>query len=233
MAVQYLSSVSKTGAFSPDILALNGDTLPTNGIDGNPLPVGYKALLTDAPITWKIHTGGGTWTTLNNPATGAASGQVVSLASVGFDVATTITRPANTTPYTANDVLGGALDLGVLGVSAGPIKITGLELEGDIAAIPAGMSTFTLHMYNVTPPSAIADNGAWDLPAGDRASYLGNIPNITLGDLGSTLYGAIDEMAKQLRLAGTHVFGYLATVGAFTPAGNSEVYKLTMHTVAL
>lgn len=157
----------------------------------------------------------------------------VSVKSGAFDVATTITRPANTTQYTAGDVLGGALDLGVLGPSAKAVKITSSQLEIDVTAIPTGMTTFTLHLYSVTPPSAVADNGVFDLPAGDRASYLGAIPIGAPADLGSTLYVEAVDLNKQVLLTGTHLFGYLVTTGGFTPAGNSEVYKLTLHTVAV
>lgn len=150
--------------------------------------------------------------------------------SQSFDVLTTITRPANVTAYTGGDVLGGALDLGVLGPSGKAIRINSVQFEADIAAIPAGQTSWVLHFYSVTPPSALADNAAWDLPAGDRASYLGNIALTTLVDLGSTLYMESNGVNKQLQLAGTHLFAYLVTVGGFTPAGNSEVYKLTLHT---
>lgn len=154
-------------------------------------------------------------------------------ASQAFDVQTTITRPANTTPYTTLDNVGGATDLGVLGPSAKAVKITSAQLEIDVTAIPAGMTTFTLHLYSVTPPSATADNGAFDLPAGDRASYLGAFSLGTPADLGSTLYCEVADVNKQVLLAGTHLFAYLVTTGGFTPAANSEVYKITMHTVAV
>lgn len=153
--------------------------------------------------------------------------------SAAFDVATTITRPANTTAYTANDVLGGALDLGVLGSSAKAVQITSVQLEADITAVPTGQTSWVLYLYNVTPPSAIADNGAWDLPSGDRASFLGSIAIPAMADLGSTLYVESNGLAKQVLLSGTHLFGYLVTVGGFTPAANSEVYKITVHTKAV
>lgn len=151
--------------------------------------------------------------------------------SRAYDVATTITRPANMTAYAANDVLGGALDLGVLGPSAKSVLITGVQLEADIAAIPAGMTTFNLYLFSVTPPSAVADNGAFDIPAGDRASFLGKIALGAPVDEGSTLYCEANGINKQVKLAGTNLFAYLVTVGGFTPAANSEVYKLTLHTV--
>lgn len=179
--------------------------------DSSGVAVDYTAA---SPVTQS-----GTWT--------------VGATSVGFDVATAITRPANTTTYTANDVVGGALDLGVLGPSAGSVMITSVQLEGDIAAIPSGQTSWVLYLYSVTPPSALADNAAFDLSSGDRASFLRAVPITTLVDVGATLIVEIDNLNKQVKLAGTKLFGYLVTVGGFAPNANSEVYKVTLHTVAV
>lgn len=151
----------------------------------------------------------------------------------GFTSPATITRPANTTAYTANDVLGGAITFAAAAPAlGGDLMVTSVELEADIAAVPAGMTTFNLYLYNVTPPSAIADNAAFDLPAGDRASFLGKIVIGALVDEGATLYYRADNINAHIKTTSSSVFGYLVTVGAFTPAGNSEVYKVTLHGVA-
>lgn len=154
------------------------------------------------------------------------------ITSEGFTSPVTITRPANTTAYTANDVLGGAITF----TNAAPTSpqgneliITSVELEADITAIPAGMTTFNLYLYNVTPPSAIADNAAFDIPSGDRASFIGKIVIGALVDEGSTLYIRADNINAHIKSANSSLFGYLVTVGGFTPAANSEVYKLTLH----
>lgn len=155
-----------------------------------------------------------------------------------------ITRPANATPYTANDVLGASAaaltfpsmaPLTFAGNANPQVLITGAQLEIDVAAVPAGMTSFRLYLYNVTPPSALADNAAWDLPSGDRASFLGYIDVGTPVDLGSTLYVETNGINKQLVIpaATTSLFGYLVTNGGFTPAGNSEVYVLTLHALAV
>lgn len=148
----------------------------------------------------------------------------------------TVTRPANTTAYTAGDVVGGAITFPDMGSTIGrDVVITTASLRIDVSAIPAGMTSFRLHLYSVTPPSALADNAAWDLPAGDRASYLGYIDVGSPADVGSTLYCQVDQVNKQLRLgsAETSLYGYLVTNGAFTPAGNSEVYVPTLHAIEL
>jgi hypothetical protein len=146
----------------------------------------------------------------------------------------TVTRPANTTAYTAGDVVGGAIEFADIGPYAGDILITTASLRINIAAIPSGMTSFTLHLYDITPPSALADNAAWDLPAGDRNNYLGQINLGSPADLGSTLRVQTDQVNTQVRLGGSYsVWGYLVTNGGFTPAGNSEVYVPTLHAVSL
>ena len=159
----------------------------------------------------------------------------VAIPTSAYDVQTTITRPANVTAYTALDVVGGAIDLGTLGPSAKAIMIVGSQLQLDIAAIPSGMTSFRLWLYSVTPPSAIADNGVFSdmLPSGDRASFLGFIDLGTPIDIGSSLYVEQNGINKQVKLAGTKLFGYLQTTGGYTPAANSEVYRITLHTQAV
>lgn len=148
--------------------------------------------------------------------------------------AVTITRPANQTPYNAGDALGAAaaaLTFANVGPAAGgEVVIQSVQLEADIAAVPASQTSWVLYLYSVTPPSALADNAAWDLPAGDRASFLGSVAISAMVDLGSTLYIEMNNVGKQVTLASGSLFGYLVTVAGFTPAANSEVYKLTIHT---
>ncbi len=158
----------------------------------------------------------------------------VSVKTTGYTAQTTVTRPANTTPYGAGDVVGGAIQFSTIGPSGGQIVITGADLRIDVAAIPSGMTTFRLYLYNVTPPSAIADNSAWDLPSGDRASFLGYIDLGTVLDLVATLFVENDSVQKKILLSGSaNVFGYLVTAGAFTPAGNSEVYTPRLQAIGV
>lgn len=149
-------------------------------------------------------------------------------------VQVTITRPANVTPYTAGDVLGGALTFATGLTSGQRAMIAGVDLMPQIAAIPAGMTSFRLHLYNVTPPSALADNAVWDLPSGDRASYLGYVDVGTPADVGSTLFCQSDNVNKAIQTSGSaNVFGYLVTNGGFTPNANSEVYLNRMQLLGL
>ncbi len=146
-----------------------------------------------------------------------------------FSSKVTITRPANQTQYSANDIVGGALELQNVGPDGGVINLTDVSLRLDIASLPttAGMTGFRLHLYDATPPSALADNAAHDIPVGDRANYLGYVDLGTPIDMGATLFVQATP-AKTVKLAdgATSLFVYLTTVTSYTPAANSEVYTL-------
>lgn len=163
---------------------------------------------------------------------GTTNGVVInSLPSQAFYQKTTITRSNNVTAYPANGVVGGALDLGVLGPSGGIVMINFTSLMREATAILSGETTYRLHLYNVTPPSALADNATWDLPSGDRASYLGYVDLGAPVDLGSTLYVQQPAVGIPVKLSGTHLFGYLTTIGGYTPTAQL-VYDLGVHTMA-
>lgn len=153
----------------------------------------------------------------------------------GYRSTPTVTRPANTTAYTAGDVLGGAIEFTNIGPTAGYVMLTSFDLQAYISAVPAGMTNFTLHLYDVTPPSALADNAAWDLPSGDRASYLGYIDLPPMTDRGSTCHAQVNQVLQQYKLAAasTSLFGYLVTNGGFTPAANSEVYMPRLRAIGV
>lgn len=146
------------------------------------------------------------------------------------------TRPNDTTAYTANDVVGrtgggtAALEFTGLGPGEGDtVVIRGFSLRVDAAAVIASETTYALHFYNVTPPSALADNAAFDIPAGDRASYLGFLLSGNITDMGSTLWVESNGLAKPISMLGSSLFAYLVTTGAYTPTA-SRVYTATVHT---
>lgn len=155
------------------------------------------------------------------------------IGSNAYTSSPTVTRPANTTAYTAGDVLGGVITFTSAGPSGGHLILDGADLRIKITAIPAGMTTFRLHLYDVTPPSAFADNAVWTMGAtfGDVDGYLGYIDlgAPALQGTGSNFAVFVqvpDGLAKKVKLASasTSLFGYLVTNGGFTPAANSEVY---------
>ncbi len=158
----------------------------------------------------------------------------VGFASQGFHAAVAKTRPNDTAAYAANDVIGtatgstAAWQFASMGPSGGLIRLTGATLRIDAAAIISGETSYLLHLYNVTPPSATGDNGAFNgLASGDRASYLGFINLGAPAALGSTLWIETGGILKPIQLAGTDLFGYLVTVGAHTPTAQ-RVYNIEL-----
>ena len=168
-----------------------------------------------------------------NVITPAASNS--SSSSSGYGSRVSASRANNATAYTANDVVLGAVTFSNVGPSGGgEVIITSAALEIDVAAVPSGMTSFNLYLYNATPPSAVADNGAFDIPSGDRASLVGKVSLGTPVDEGSTLKVHTDSINQQVTVpSGGTLYGYLVTAGAFTPAGNSEVYVVTLHSAGL
>jgi hypothetical protein len=164
---------------------------------------------------------------------GVVSGTQIPVTSVGYDVSTTFT--AATTAIDAGDVLGAsaaALTFTAVGPSAGSIVITGVQYLIPLNAIPANMTSFRLHLYNVTPPSALASGAAWGLATGDQASYLGFIDLGSPVDMGTTLYCEANGINKQVRLSSANIFGYLVSNGgSWTPT--AIIHKITLHTFAV
>ena len=157
--------------------------------------------------------------------------------TAGYNPSVTFTRTADTTAYTAGDVIG-INNAGSPGsaihtlTSAGPagssIVVLGASLLINATAIPSGMTSFRLHLYNASP-TAILDNAAWDLPSGDQTAYLGYVDLGNIVDMGSTLYGEVTQVNKCIKLASsvTSVYAELVTNGGFTPAsGTSFTIKL-------
>lgn len=189
------------------------------------------AVITDANGTIQQYLRGlvKRWADALGVGTGAAALRITQATddTRGYSAAATFTPAAAS--HVANDVVGGAQQFTPMGPSAGRIMITSASLEIDGATAEA--TAWTLYLYNVTPPSATADDGAWDLPSGDRASWLGQIDLGTAVDKGSTQWIEVNGINKQLKLAGTDLFGYLVNGTTLTPA--AVAHKVTLHAVAV
>lgn len=172
------------------------------------------------------------------------SNQNLNVTSVGnnntgsLSAAVSQTRTSDTNAYLANDVIGSAtgstaaLTFPIAPSTGGEIMITSVALEADATAVISGEAGYRLHLYNVTPPSALGDNAPWDLPSGDRASYLGFVDLGQPVDLGSTCYVEVNCINKQIKAATGNIFAYLVTLGPYTPA-SATVRVITVHTVTI
>lgn len=150
----------------------------------------------------------------------------------GYSYQYTLTRTNDTNAYTAGDVLGSAtsaagavLAFTGMGPAAGHIIITDVDFLVAVTAVPSGMTSFRLHLYNAIPTSALGDNAAWDLPSTDRTQYLGYIDLGTPADVGSSLFVQTSQVNKKVLMGATStLYGYLVTNGGYTPTAQAVKY---------
>lgn len=155
-------------------------------------------------------------------AVDASAAAPVPVYGVGVSASASFTPAASS--HTAGDVVGGAQTFALGALSASVFMITDAVLL--INSGTAQATAWRLYLYNVTPPSATADDGAWDLPSGDQASFLGYIDLGTAIDLGSTQWVENHGVNKTIKLSGTGVFGYLVNLTTLTTAAVAHTVKL-------
>jgi hypothetical protein len=132
------------------------------------------------------------------------------------------TRPSNTTPaYTAGAVYGGLQTFSAIGISNSSVVVTSVSLRLNITSVPSGMAAFRLHLYSATP-SALLDKAVWSLTNGDRSIYEGFVDLVVPAAIGSSiLYSQNDYINKQIKLTTSTLYGYLVTLGTYTPASGT------------
>jgi hypothetical protein len=174
--------------------------------------------------------------TTSSPVPVADSGSSLTVDGKAYRAAVTITRPSNTTAYTAGDVVGDTggsaiITLPNIGPSGGYVLFQSVRLFIGNTSVPAGMGAFRLHLYTASP-TAIADNAAFDLVSGEVANYAGYIDLPTPQDFGSTLFTQADYPGTLVKLASasTSLFAELETRGAYTPA-SATLYDLRVMTL--
>lgn len=146
------------------------------------------------------------------------------------------TRPADTNPYGAADVVGSASTANHEATNAGTsgtlIQILSAALTINLTSVPSGMTTFRLHIWD-SAPTAIADNAAFSAAAADRAKYCGYIDMASVQAIGGGFcWSQGDYIGRPVRLSGTSFFFNLALSGAagFTPASGTE-YRVRFQCV--
>ena len=144
----------------------------------------------------------------------------------------TFTRPANTTAYTAGDVIGSTDTANhtapAIGAPGSLIQIQSASLVINNTSVPSGMTTFRLHIWDAAP-TAIADNAAFSAAAADRAKYCGSIALAQIAAVGGGfLFTFGDYVGRPVRLKSKDFFFNLVTDGAYTPASGTE-YSARFH----
>ena len=184
------------------------------------------------------------WTTLLGRMPALQSGAVpvgdnnssLTVDGKAYRAAVTITRPANTTAYTAGDVIGDTggsaiITLASIGPSGCYVVGQSVRLLIGATSIPTGMAAFRLHFYTASP-TAIADNAVFDLVSGEVANYCGFVDLAAVQDLGSTLYTQTDYCGTAIKLAAssTTLYCELETRAGFTPS-SATVFNLQVMTL--
>ncbi len=144
------------------------------------------------------------------------------LETAGYSASATFTPAANS--HTAGDSIGVAAEFTGMGPSGQHVMITSAEMRIDSGT--AAASAFRLYLFNVTPPSALADDGPFVAPDGDFASFLGYVDLGTPVDLVDNCWVETHGINKMVKLSGTSMFGYLVNLTTVTPGAVAHVVKL-------
>jgi hypothetical protein len=149
------------------------------------------------------------------------------------------TRPADITPYSANDLIANSTTAG----SVLPLTLTTTNLFGTSAfrltrarltksgTTPPSSATIRIHLYQSAAPTVTnGDNGAFSTAGG--ANWLGNIDVTSMvaftdGCTGIGSAAAGSEMYIKAA-SGTQIFAYLQVLAAYTPI-SGEVFTLTLE----
>ena len=140
-----------------------------------------------------------------------------------------ITRPANTTVYTAGDVIAdtSAAFVPFTNVSKDTgtgVRIGRVRLQTNDTGF-AGKK-FNIHLFKEAP-TFIADNAAFSIDYANASKRLGAIPIVmgvgTMGTVGMNDYNCIIANPT-----GRDIYYYIETVDGGTPSANSTKFQLTI-----
>lgn len=147
----------------------------------------------------------------------------------------TFTRPADTTAYTAGDLIANSTTAG----SVTPLKfsLNGVGRSGILRRVriyksgtTATAASFTLHLFDASPTVNAGDNGAFAITS-SMTNYLGSVAlDMSSGAETGNSAGLTDASAAvavplSLPNAGGIIYGLLEAVGGYTPA-SAEVFRV-------
>lgn len=138
----------------------------------------------------------------------------------------TFTRPANTTAYTAGDVVGSATsaihELTGAASSSSFVFVQSIQLLINNASVPSGMTGFRVHLYS-SAPTAISDNAAYTFTTSDLAAWQDSFDLSTPAVRGSMLRSQAYYQGGVMKLqpASSSLYAVIETLGAYTPASGT------------
>lgn len=148
-----------------------------------------------------------------------SSARLVQIAEMGrgVTISSTSVRPDNTTPYTANDVVGtGDIVFNALNEMT-MLYLMSVILRIDVASLPSGMVGFYLHLYNALTAVELTDNDPMTFLTADKAKYLATITLDAPADKGDFLWSRTGGIDTPIALNAGKVYGRLVTIGGYTP----------------
>lgn len=145
----------------------------------------------------------------------------------------------NSTSYGAAALVGVAKEIALLNSFGQPVRPGSLlrimtsVLKIDVTAVPSGQTSYSAHLYGVTPPSAQQDNATWSLASADLPHYRGLLSLGTPANLGSALFIRTQYQDFDTRLADgrSSLWAQMLTAGAFT--GDGVARQLLIYGVCL
>jgi hypothetical protein len=137
----------------------------------------------------------------------------------------TFTPAANS--HTAGDCNGAAAEFANVGPAGAKALIVSATIK--VSNTAAEATGWRLHLYSVTPVSALADDAAWSLADADLASYLGYIDlGSTATDQGANQFSQADGIQKAVSIpASGSLFGYLVNDTTLTPGAVAHLVTLS------
>ena len=137
-----------------------------------------------------------------------------------------LTRPANTTAYTAGDLVGDVTTLfktfsNVAKITGAGVRIYRVRIQTEDTGVLAG-SKFNLHLYNDIPDvTGLSDNGAFTINYINATKRVGVIPIVMNGSVGVNDYNVIG-----LNPVDYNIIAFLETVSGFTPSAVSTRFTI-------
>ena len=140
-----------------------------------------------------------------------------------------ITRPANTTVYSPNDVVADVTAafkpiLNVAKAAGAGVKIVRARIQTEDTGV-AG-ARFNLHLYKEAP-TFIADNAPFAVAYANAVKRIGAIP-IVMGTGNMNTVGMNDYNQVILNPTSRDVYWILETVSGFTPSANSTRFTISI-----
>lgn len=156
----------------------------------------------------------------------------VAAAGIQDAIATSFTRPADTTAYAAQDVVSNSTSSPAVLTFAAAGRYPGssgiiLSARHMKSSTSTSGATYRLHLYRVAP-TAIADNAPFTMLYANRANRVGFIDFLhSAAGAGSDCTNALSTFVNLPFLceaSTVNLFGILTVTGAYTPTSGEQHY---------